>query len=120
MASVAAYTLVHIPLMTAQRPSCILTLPRVWTDPTGVRRKPTHSMSGGTDEPGHLFTARVPAMLEIHPASDGFTVYDTDADEPIIKFTTRAEADELIAALQIQDVHAQLKRWSPDAGPNAY
>lgn len=54
-------------------------------------------------------------MLEVHSAPDGFTVFDTDADEPIIKFPTRAEADELIAALQIQDVHAQLKHWSPGA-----
>ena len=36
------------------------------------------------------------------------------ADEPIIKFISRAEADELIAALQIQDVQAQLTRWSSD------
>ena len=56
-------------------------------------------------------------MLEVRPASDGFTVYDTDADEPIIAFPNRAEADELIAALQIEDVHAQLARWSPNANP---
>ena len=53
-------------------------------------------------------------MLEVRPASDGFTVYDTDAGEPIITFPSRAEADELVAALQIEDVHAQLVRWSPN------
>ena len=56
-------------------------------------------------------------MLEVRPAPDGFTVYDTDAGEPIITFPSRAEADELIAAMQIEDVHAQLASWSPNANP---
>ncbi|WP_216840589.1 hypothetical protein [Dyella sp. S184] len=59
--------------------------------------------------------ARVPTMLEVRPASDGFMVYDTDADEPIVRFRSRTEADELAATLQIQEVHAQLARWSVDA-----
>jgi hypothetical protein len=59
-------------------------------------------------------------MLEVHPASDGFTVYDTDAGEAVIKFSSRAEADEMIAALQIADVHAKLQRWAPDSMPLAY
>lgn len=50
----------------------------------------------------------------------GFTVYDVDADEAVVKFDTRAEADELIAALLIQEAHAQLNRWSPDAVPPVY
>jgi len=41
-------------------------------------------------------------------------VHDTDAGEPIITFPSRAEADDLIAALQIEDAHAQLARWSPN------
>ena len=41
-------------------------------------------------------------------------MYDTDAGEPIITFPSRAEADDLIAALQIEDAHAQLARWSPN------
>ena len=48
-------------------------------------------------------------MLEVRPEPDGFTVYDTDANEPIIKFASRTEADELIAALQIQDVRAGMR-----------
>lgn len=40
----------------------------------------------------------------------GCTVYDTDADEPIVKFASRMEAEEMIAALQIQDVHAHFAR----------
>lgn len=59
-------------------------------------------------------------MLEVHPAPDGFTVYDTDAGEAVIKFSSRAEADEMIAALQIEDVHANLQRWTPDAVPPAH
>lgn len=37
-------------------------------------------------------------MLEVHPAPDGFTVYDTEAGEAVIKFASRAEADDMIAA----------------------
>jgi len=55
-------------------------------------------------------------MLEVHPGPDGFTVYDTDASEPIVTFPSRAEADELIATLQIKEAHAELMRWSPDTG----
>ena len=54
-------------------------------------------------------------MLEVHPAPDGFTVYDTDAGEAVIKFASRAEADEMIASLQIADAHAKLQQWAPDA-----
>jgi len=75
---------------------------------------------GGTDEPRHPLPARVPAMLEVHPAPDGFTVYDVDAGEAVVKFASRAEADELIAVLQIQEAHVQLKRRSPDAVPTTY
>jgi hypothetical protein len=60
------------------------------------------------------------AMLEVHPAPDGFTVYDTDAGEAVIKFASRAEADEMIATLQIADVHSKLQRWAPDAVPLTY
>lgn len=58
-------------------------------------------------------------MLEVHPALDGFTVYDTDAGEAVMKFASRAEADEMIAVLQIAEVHAKLQRWAPDAVPLA-
>jgi hypothetical protein len=59
-------------------------------------------------------------MLEVHPATDGFTVYDTDAGEAVIKFTSRAEAEEMIAALQIVDLHAKLQQWTPGATSPAY
>jgi len=59
-------------------------------------------------------------MLEVHPKPDGFTVYDTDAGEALIKFVSRAEADEMIATLQIADVHALLQQWAPSAVPQAY
>jgi hypothetical protein len=55
------------------------------------------------------------AMLEVRSALDGFTVYDTDAGEAVIKFASRAEADEMIAELQIAEVHAKLQKWGPDA-----
>lgn len=59
-------------------------------------------------------------MLEVRPNDAGFVVYDTVADEAVIRFASRTEADELIAALQIQDLHAQLKQWSTDAAPDVY
>ncbi|KAA0068599.1 hypothetical protein [Rhodanobacter sp. T12-5] len=59
-------------------------------------------------------------MLEVQPAPDGFMVYDTDAGEAVMKFASRAQADEMIAMLQIADVHAELQRWAPDAMPQAY
>ncbi|RAN81096.1 hypothetical protein B5P43_04645 [Bacillus sp. SRB_336] len=65
------------------------------------------------------FFLGVMAMLEVHPALDGFTVYDTDAGEAVMKFASRAEADEMIAVLQIAEVHAKLQRWAPDAVPLA-
>jgi hypothetical protein len=58
-------------------------------------------------------------MLEVRPTDAGFVVYDTDADQAVIQFASCAEADELIATLQIQELHAQLKRWSVDAAPQA-
>jgi len=59
-------------------------------------------------------------MLEVHTARDSFTVYDTDTGEAVIKYGSRAEADEMIAALQIADLHAKLQRWAPDAVPLTY
>jgi len=46
-------------------------------------------------------------MLEVRCENGDFLVYDTDANEPVVLFSTRAEADELIAALQIQELHAR-------------
>jgi len=59
-------------------------------------------------------------MLEVRPNDAGFVVYDTGAEEAVIQFTTRIEADELIAALQIQELHAQLTQRSADAVPGVY
>ena len=46
--------------------------------------------------------------------------YDTDDGEAVIKFASRAEADEMIATLQIADVHAKLQQWVPDAVSLSY
>lgn len=59
-------------------------------------------------------------MLKVHPASDGFTVYDVDADEAVVKFDTRAEADELIATLQNQDAPVELRHWLQGKVPPVY
>lgn len=49
-------------------------------------------------------------MLEVRPNDAGLVVYDTDADKAVIQFARRAEADELIALLQIQELHSQLRQ----------
>ena len=59
-------------------------------------------------------------MLEVRNAGDRFMVYDTEADEPVMLFATRREADTLIATLQVEEVHSQLRRGSPDTVPGAY
>lgn len=52
-------------------------------------------------------------MLEVRNQNSEFLVYDTEADEAIMLFTHREDADELIATLQIQELHTKLKQWSP-------
>lgn len=59
-------------------------------------------------------------MLEVRDTGNGFMVFDTEAAEPVMLFATRHEADKLIAALQIEEVHPQLRRWSPDIVPGTY
>jgi hypothetical protein len=59
-------------------------------------------------------------MLEVRPSPDGFTVYHTESNEAIVTFPRLAEADELIASMQGEEMHAQLARWSPDPVPAAY
>jgi len=55
-------------------------------------------------------------MLEVRPTDDGFIVFDTEADEAVMRFDDRREADRFIANMQIQELHAELESWSPDAG----
>ena len=38
-------------------------------------------------------------MLEIRPARKGFIVFDTDEQEPIMRFDSREEAVDLVAEL---------------------
>lgn len=59
-------------------------------------------------------------MLEVRSEDDGFLVYDLEAGEPVMRFASRREADAMVAALQIEEIHAQLGRWSLDAVPGVY
>jgi len=59
-------------------------------------------------------------MLEVRSADDGFTLYDTEADEAVMVFASRAEADELVAELQMQELRAQLRSGSTDAVPGVH
>lgn len=53
-------------------------------------------------------------MLEVRPHNDGFIVFDTQAGEPVMRFADRRGADQLIAEIQVQELHNDLARWSPD------
>ncbi|MCW8807843.1 MAG: hypothetical protein OQK79_06995 [Rhodanobacter sp.] len=59
-------------------------------------------------------------MLEVRSEDDGFLVYDLEAGEPVMRFASRREADAMVAALQIEEIHAQLGHWSLDAVPDVY
>lgn len=51
-------------------------------------------------------------MLEVRHDQNGFLVYDSEFDEPIMRFATRRDADRFVAELVIADEHAKLMRWS--------
>mgnify|MGYP007114755401 CR=1 FL=1 len=61
-----------------------------------------------------------PSMLEVRPQDDGFVVFDTEADEPVMRFVDRRSADQLVAEMQVQEMHADLARWSPDGVSPVY
>lgn len=74
-----------------------------------------------TRRAGHSFAiVGVVEMLEVRNAGDRFMLYDTEADEPVMLFATRREAEQLIASMQVEEIHAQLRCWSPDTVPVAY
>ncbi|AND70951.1 MULTISPECIES: hypothetical protein [Dyella] len=56
-------------------------------------------------------------MLEVRDSKNGFIVYDSDADEEVMVFTTQRDADSFVAELVIAEEHAKLQRWSLDRVP---
>ncbi|MEO7050394.1 MAG: hypothetical protein ABI128_01900 [Rhodanobacter sp.] len=40
-------------------------------------------------------------------------MFDTDAGHPVMRFNDPRGADPLAAKLQVQELHAELERWSP-------
>lgn len=115
-----------------------------WSDPASPDQAGRMSgasdrlgMSGGTDGrgaswpgsrprlPGFLAPApRAPFllpgaafMLDVRTNRDGFVVYDTDSDEPVMRFGTLRDADAFVAEALIADLHAKLQRWSLDHVP---
>ncbi len=50
-------------------------------------------------------------MLEIRPARKGFIVFDTDEQEPIMRFDNRADATDLVAELLMAESREQLQAW---------
>lgn len=59
-------------------------------------------------------------MLEVQSSGDSYVVFDTQANEPVMRFADRSEADKLVAELLTADIHVQLLRWSPDRVPEVY
>ncbi|MGN6739201.1 hypothetical protein [Dyella sp.] len=53
-------------------------------------------------------------MLDVRTNRDGFVVYDTDSEEPVMRFGTLRDADAFVAEALIADLHAKLQRWSLD------
>ena len=51
-------------------------------------------------------------MLEVRQHDDGFLVFDTQANEPVMRFDDRRDADRLVAEMQIQELHTQLQGWT--------
>jgi hypothetical protein len=51
-------------------------------------------------------------MLEVRHDQNEFVVYDSEAEEAVMRFATRRAADTFIAELVIADEHAKLLRWS--------
>ncbi|MGN6226942.1 hypothetical protein ACQVBX_17430 [Dyella sp. KULCS107] len=56
-------------------------------------------------------------MLDVRTNRDGFVVYDTDSEEPVMRFGTLRDADAFVAEALIADLHAKLQRWSLDHVP---
>jgi hypothetical protein len=54
-------------------------------------------------------------MLEIRPAQTGFIVFDTDEQEPIMRFGSYADAPDLVADLVIAESREHLKAWKSSA-----
>ena len=53
-------------------------------------------------------------MLEVRVKHGVFVVFDVAADQPVMRFDNRRDANQLIAELQVQELHGVLERWSPD------
>jgi hypothetical protein len=56
-------------------------------------------------------------MLDVRTNRDGFVVYDTDSEEPVMRFGTLRDADAFVVEALIADLHAKLQRWSLDHVP---
>ena len=56
-------------------------------------------------------------MLEVRDGKNGYIVYDGDADEEVMVFARRRDADAFVAELVIAEEHAKLQRWSLDRVP---
>ena len=68
------------------------------------------SLSNGGDYP----------TLELRAEDGAFVLFDTDAADAVMHFDHCRDADQLVAELQVQELHAALERWAPERVPTVY
>jgi hypothetical protein len=54
-------------------------------------------------------------MFEIRSVHKGFVVFNTDEQEPSMRFDNRSDAADLVAELVIAESQDQLQAWQPPA-----
>jgi hypothetical protein len=59
-------------------------------------------------------------MLEVRGTNGEFVLFDTDEDQPVMRFEHRRDADQLVAEMQVEELHAALERWNPHRAPRVY
>jgi hypothetical protein len=55
------------------------------------------------------------AMLDVRPIANRFVIFDTEFNEPVMRFDNRPDADAFLAEMTIAECHALLESWeAPD------
>ncbi|MEP6899279.1 MAG: hypothetical protein ABI870_12180 [Rhodanobacter sp.] len=51
------------------------------------------------------------AMLDVRPIANRFVIFDTEFNEPVMRFDNRPDADAFLAEMTIAECHALLESW---------
>lgn len=57
-------------------------------------------------------------MLDIRPIANRFVVFDTEFNEPVMRFDNRPDADAFLAEMTIAECHALLESWAAPGKPS--